>query len=218
MTSLIQDNKRQKVDMDAATEGHPATNDISISEMSNAPQTVRPASQLPSNLAIREKYRQTFFKAQLNAVLKAHNKSQLRKDIPEWAQLERRLRDSALSINIIGVLRDEFNDGWKTWDGSAFSELPQTLQSNSGKKAKIKAELPSPTSITALPRSIGVAKPLVKPKDIPDAITQAKEKAKTKSKAQKVPDEEYDSADGEFVAARSVSPPNPHLPSAIVEG
>ncbi len=129
-------------------------------------------------------------------MLKNHNKSQIRKDISEWSQLERRLRHSDLSINLIGKLRDDFNDGWKTWDGSAFSTLPQALQSNSSKLAKTKAELASSTPILSGPKSIGVARPLYKPNNKPQA---------NKRKRLKVQKDDYDSADGEWTAAKTVS-------------
>ncbi len=177
-------------------EGQSVNDDISSINQGDAPQKRTSASELLSGLDLQEDYRQTFFKAQLNAVLKNHNKPQLRKEIPEWSQLERRLRSSALSINIIGALRDDFNNGWKTWDHSAFSVLPQALQRNSRKQAKINSEPILPVPFKSHSTSIGVARPLHKLNDKPQT---------KKLKRSKVQEDDYDSADNEWTAAKTVS-------------
>lgn len=149
--------------------------------------------------AQRERYQQTFFKAQLNAILKTHRQSQFRKDLPRWSEFLPRLRHSKLSAKTIALLRDDFDSGWRTWDGSAFSQLPEYLRS-SDQEEKPKGKSPSAPPSKASPTSAILARARVIAKDQP--------KTKTQSGAQKrIADEDYDSGDGEWTATRTVSFP-----------
>jgi hypothetical protein len=145
--------------------------------------------------AKREKYRQTYFKPQVNAVLLDHKKPQIRKRIPQWSLLEPRLRESALSVNKISALRDSFSEGWKTWDGSAFAGLPEALQSIT-KTSNVKAEPASPTSAVTLLKTAPSAKVQQQNKDKPMATPRPRKKTA---------DDHYDSEEGEWTAAKSVS-------------
>ena len=177
----------------------PATNDLFKSETSNSRPS--PDVTLPSlpNHALRERYLETIFKARLNAVLKTHKKTPYRKALPDWSSIAKRL--SGVSIKNISTLRSDFHHGWEKWNSSAFTELPDALQNSNSSSAKDK-----PKTEPAL---------LTRPPTVPKSQSKlpfppkAKPKAKKRAKAA----ETYDSADGEWTAAKTVSKhhytPNP---------
>jgi hypothetical protein len=172
-----------------------ATNQIASSEIDVAPSPgdvtfpTRPSDDL------REQYLHSFFKPQLNAVLKNHRKSQYRKPLPNWPKITNRLQ--GVSINTISTLRHDFYDGWKTWNGDAFSELPESRQDNR-QNDKIKHE---PASSAPAKRPFG---PAAVTRASPKSRIVSKSKAKPKARTRKEEDY-YDSENDERTAARTVS-------------
>ncbi len=121
------------------------------------------------------------------------------KDVPDWSRIAKRLK--GVSINTISTLRDDYHEGWKTWDGHPFTEPPESLQSKAV-SANIKAEHASPTLAPAAvaPGSPIASKPHIKPN------FGHKAKANTKPKARKAtPAEDYNPEDGEYTASTTVS-------------
>ena len=201
--------KRQKIDTEPGRGRIHATSKNSGSEIANGtplPDTVSPSSP---NEPLRERYLQTYFKPKVNAVLQDHRKSRILKDMPNWSRIARRLK--GVSVNMISTLRRDYHEGWKTWDGSAFTELAKPLQNNTV-SADIKAEPASPTLVPAVatPSSPVAAKPQIK------LNIAHKAKANAKPKARKTkPTEDYNPEDGEYTASKTVSTMSflPFLPS-----
>lgn len=175
-----------------------ATTDILGSGIGNAPISTSADLDIFPDGALCEKYRQSYFKAQVNALFKRFGKSQYRKDLPDWSSIEKRLRHAGTSINTITALRDGFHDGWRTWDGCAFLELPDPLQS-SGRKDQTNPEStsPGPTPIISQ-KSAVVAR--AQPRDKKPFAKISKPRSR-----RSVEDEGYDSYEGERTAAKSVS-------------
>jgi hypothetical protein len=171
-----------------------ATNQIANSERDIAPAPADVTLPTRPSDALREDYLQNFFKPQLNAVLRNHRKSQYRKQLPDWPKITNRLQ--GVSINTISTLRHDFYDGWKTWDGNAFSELPESLRDNS-QNDKIKQELASPTPAKILWGAAAVSR----------APSNSKLTAKNKAKRKPwtTDEEDSDSQEYEWTAAKSVS-------------
>ncbi len=193
------------------TEGRAASNELSNSEVRDLPSVPRQDVAPSLHDAVREQYWQIFFKAQVNAVLRDHRKSQYRKNLPDWPMIAKRLR--GVSVNTISTLRDNFNEGWKTWDGSAFSELPEALQ-NSTEKDKIQVEPASPKPAYVARQSSAFTNGPPKDKDPP--------KRNPKPRAKNlISHEEYHSDDGEYTAAKTVSthlhsPPQPPFSGQVI--
>lgn len=95
-----------------------------------------------------------------------------------------------MSINTIKSLRDDFYEGWKTWDGSDFSGLRNSSQS-SGREEKAKADFIFPPSTPAYSRSESVVRP-------------QPNKAKPRSR-KRVLEDDYDTLEHEWTAAKTVS-------------
>lgn len=163
---------------------------------------------LPSPLSpsdtLREKYRQTRFRTQLNAVLRNHRKSQCKKILTDWPSIETRLRSADVGVKIINILKDEYHEGYKTWDGTALPELSESLQ-NSVDKVMIKAEAASSKlAVVPLKWTASAKTQKLKNKESLKKTTKVM-KAKSGMKP-KVQEDHYDSADGEYTAAKTVSP------------
>jgi hypothetical protein len=144
----------------------------------------------------RDHYRQNFFKPQINAVLRSQRKPQFQRIPSDWMVIARRL--SGVSINQITILREDFRYGWKTWDGSAFSVLPDSLQ-NSDEKDLVEHKSATPSPIAGPPKSTTAGKSQSKSKKT--SKPQAEPKQNTRKK---VVQEEYNPEDGEYTAAKSV--------------
>jgi hypothetical protein len=150
----------------------------------------------------REAYRTTFFKAQVNAVLKNHRRPQIKKALPEWATLENRLRQGGLSVKAISVLRHDFHEGWKTWTGTPFTELPESLRSTYKPQQETSPLFLHKSNIDSSSPSRKVK--LNGPKPLSDSKTRRRETI------------DYDSADDEYTASKTVShtrPCNAPLPA-----
>jgi hypothetical protein len=195
LTVLSQDPKRQKVATGAVTDDPVATNQIDNSEIDIAPSPADVTLLTRPSDDLREQYLHSFFKPQLNAVLKSHRKSQYRKPLPSWPKITNRLQ--GVSINTISTLRHDFYDGWTTWNGDAFSELPESLQDNS-QNDKIQRE---PASSAPAKTPFGPAAVTRAP---PKSRIVSKNKARPKARTRKE-EEDDDSESDERTAARSVS-------------
>ena len=142
-----------------------------------------------ASLPNQEQYRNTYFKNEVNAVLREHAKSQYRKLPPDWSSIAKRLE--GVSINTMSTLRHDFHNGWQNWDGNEFSKLPESLQNNSGSGSKEDKKQPELATLT--------------PK-IPKVILKTVARANAKLKSiPKTPKEDYHPEDGEYTAAKSVS-------------
>ncbi|ERF70145.1 hypothetical protein EPUS_00332 [Endocarpon pusillum Z07020] len=159
-------------------------------EIANASPLANTASPSSSDDNLRERYLQTYFKPKINVVLQNHRKSRYVKGMPDWSTIAKRLK--GVSVNTISALRHDYHEGWKTWDGSSFTELANTFQ-NSAVSANIKAEPLATAAVT--PNAPVASEPPVKPSFSPKA------KAKARPKARKT--EDYDPEDGEYTAAKT---------------
>jgi hypothetical protein len=141
----------------------------------------------------QEQYLQTFFKAQLNSVLRQHGKSRFNKLPPGWSSIAKRL--VGVSINTMSTLRHDFHHGWENWDGSEFSTLPKSLRNSSGSKGNNNnnnnIQSDPATSTPFIPEL--KFKPLVRADDT------------VKVSRSKTLKEDYHPEDGEYTAAKSVS-------------
>lgn len=167
-----------------------------MTEAGPLPNTVSPSS--PDD-TFRERYLQTYLKPKVNVVLQNHQKSRYVKDMPDWSRIAKRLE--RVSVNTISTLRHDYYEGWKTWDGSPFRHLAETLPTNAV-SANIKA---GPVSRRSAPAAVDPNSPIASKPHVKLNLGH-KAKANTKSKARKaMPAEEYNPEDGEYTASKSVS-------------
>jgi hypothetical protein len=145
----------------------------------------------------QEQYLQTYFKNEVNAVLREHSKPPYRKLPPDWSSIAKRLE--GVSINTMSTLRHDFHHGWQNWAGSEFSKLHESLQNNSsgggggGGSSSSKEDGKQSAPATLTPKL-----PKLKFKTIVKVKTKAKASSRT-------PKEDYHPEDGEYTAAKSVS-------------
>lgn len=187
--------KRQKVDAERLG----VTSEVPGLEIANASPLPNTGSPSSSDDSLRERYLQTYFKPKINVVLQNHRKSRYVKGMPDWSTVAKRLK--GVSVNTISTLRHDYHEGWKTWDGSSFTELADTLQ-NSAVSANIKAE---PASTILVPAAVTPNSPVASEPQVKRSSGH-KAKANSKPKARKTkPTEDYDPEDGEYTAAKTVS-------------
>jgi hypothetical protein len=183
LTARFQDAKRPKLDPEISTTKETPSSDI-VND-----------SALPT----REQYLQTYFKNEVNAILRKHKMPLFRKLPPNWPSIAERLQNS-VSIKSLGDFREDYDHGWQNWDGNEFSKLHKSLKNSnnsggggaggSGSKDDKKQSEPAAT-ITPKHQKLKF-KPVVR--------ANAKPKAKPKT-----PKEDYHPEDGEYTAATSVS-------------
>ncbi|KAF7507969.1 hypothetical protein GJ744_009866 [Endocarpon pusillum] len=188
--------KRQKLDAEPGTGRLGATSEVPGLEIAYASPLANTGSPCSSDDTLRERYLQTYFKPKINVVLQNHRKSRYVKGMPDWSTIAKRLK--GVSVNTIRTLRHNYHEGWKTWDGSSFTELDDPLQ-KSAVSANIKAEPASPLATAAVtPNSPVASEPPVK------LSFSHKAKANAQPKARKAkPTEDYNAEDGEYTAAKT---------------
>ncbi len=195
---LVQDVKRQKVDTEAWTGHLPATSQNPVWEKANAIPMLNTGSPSSADDTLRERYLQTYFKPKVNSVLQDYRKSRYIKGVPDWSGIAKRLK--GVSVNTISNLRDDYHEGWKTWDGSAFTELAGS-HSNNVVPTNIKEQPASPTTAPVfLPPSSAVASRSQVKLNLGH---NAKANVKPKTRRAK-PTEDYNPEDGEYTATKTV--------------
>jgi hypothetical protein len=201
---LLQASKRQRLDPPvAAMELNPT--DPSKKEQPSLSQSQHQAPTSASqDEARRDEYLRTVFQAKLNAVLQLNRKSVFKKPHP-WPEIDNRLnKKPRLSVKIISLLKDDYNDGWKTWDGTPFTELPDPLKGDKLKKEPSNAPpppFPTPAKTPQAARKVLKAKEAAAQKAKPGPKPNLKQPARPK----RVAEVDYDSAGREHTAAKSVS-------------
>ena len=188
--------KRQKLDAEPGTGHLRATSENPGLEIANASALPNTGSPSSPDDTLRERYLQTYFKPKINVVLQNHWKSRYIKGMPDWSRVAKRLK--GVSVNTISTLRHDYHEGWKTWDGSAFTELADPLR-NSAVSANIKAEPASP------PAAVDSHSPVASEAQVKLSFSH-KVKVNAKPKARKAkPTEDYNPEDGEYTASKTVS-------------
>ena len=153
----------------------------------------------------RQCYLQTYFKAQINAVLKANTASIIRKKVPDdWLFFDKKLRSSGASVQKISMLRQSFDRGWKTWDGSgvfppqkSVDIIPADLSSY------VPSHVSDMTAATSLERGHGRS---VQQKSFRrNGPKPPMDKKKPKGRPKKKMEEVWDSEERELIPDRTVS-------------
>ncbi len=200
---LVQGLKRRKIDTEDGTGRLSSTIRTPGSEITNASPLPNTVSTSSPDDTLQGRYLQTYFKPKVNVVLQKHRRSRYMKGVPDWSRIAYRLK--GVSVNTISILRHDYHEGWKTWDGDPFTHSAEFLQ-NKTVSADMKAEPASPAlaPATVPPSSPIASKPHVK------LNSGHKAKANTKPKAKKAMQaENYNPEDGEYTAAKTVSTISP---------